>query len=164
MPGDLAILSTAASAVPRSAFPPLAAGFFGLGVGCLVYGPQELFRFPRRSPESDRTMGLWDIWVPGFLQTFAGVLLFVGLDLLDAFGQYAERPLYMAALALVAYGLHWVVLGRTRFLGADPQPHGLVAIPFGVLSAVERGDLRGGRRLARHRHVRRPHARLRPPS
>lgn len=29
-----------------SAFPPLALGFFGLGTGYLIWGPQELFGWP----------------------------------------------------------------------------------------------------------------------
>ena len=32
-----------------SQFPPLALGFFGLGVGYLIWGPQELFGFPAGS-------------------------------------------------------------------------------------------------------------------
>jgi hypothetical protein len=31
---------------PVSAFVPLAVGFFGLGTGYLIYGPQGLFKLP----------------------------------------------------------------------------------------------------------------------
>jgi hypothetical protein len=31
---------------PPSAFVPLAVGFFGLGTGYLIYGPQELLKLP----------------------------------------------------------------------------------------------------------------------
>ena len=37
-----------------SQFPPLALGFFGLGVGYLIWGPQELFGFPGRDERVDR--------------------------------------------------------------------------------------------------------------
>ena len=39
-------------------FVPVVLGFFGLGTGYLIYGPQELFGFPRRDcqrqPKSDQ--------------------------------------------------------------------------------------------------------------
>jgi hypothetical protein len=35
--------------MPQSPFPPIALGFFGLGTGYLIYGPQELLRFSQRS-------------------------------------------------------------------------------------------------------------------
>jgi hypothetical protein len=38
-----------------SAFVPLALGFFGLGVGCLIDGPQELVGFPARERRVDMT-------------------------------------------------------------------------------------------------------------
>ena len=60
-----------------SAFPPLALGFFGLGTGYLIYGPQELFGFPKRDESVDRAMGIWGIWLPGFCQFVAGTMLFL---------------------------------------------------------------------------------------
>jgi hypothetical protein len=44
-------MSTAATVVSfePSAFVPLALGFFGLGTGYLIWGPQELAGFPHRS-------------------------------------------------------------------------------------------------------------------
>lgn len=36
----------------QSAFPPLALGFFGLGTGYLIYGPQELIGYRRATKGS----------------------------------------------------------------------------------------------------------------
>lgn len=136
MPGDLLVVAATSAPPPpvRSMFPPLAVGFFGLGVGYLIYGPQELFGFPRRSPEVDRTTGLWGIWMPGFMQALTGVLLFVALSWFGHFG--TMRPLYMAALAFTAYGVHWFAIGRARYLGSDPRPNGLMAVPFTIISVL----------------------------
>src|SRR3954471_24245395 len=73
-------MSTAATvfSFAPSAFVPLALGFFGLGTGCLIYGPGELLGFPRRDRAVDITTGIWGIWMPGFLQFLTGVILFVG--------------------------------------------------------------------------------------
>jgi hypothetical protein len=38
----------AAISLPQSPFLPIALGFFGLGTGYLIYGPQELLGFPKR--------------------------------------------------------------------------------------------------------------------
>jgi hypothetical protein len=116
-----------------SAFVPLALGFFGLGTGYLIYGPQELAGFPHRDRKVDITTGIWGIWMPGFLQFITGVLLFVGLTWFDSFN---AQPLYMAALAFTAYGVHWWALGLSRTFAGDPRPNALMAIPFMVLSAV----------------------------
>jgi len=116
-----------------SPFVPLALGFFGLGVGYLIYGPEELFRLPKRSRAVDITTGLWGIWMPGFLQFVTGVLLFVGLMW---FHTFREPPLFMAAVAFTAYGVHWWSLGMARALGGDPRPNGFMAIGFTSLSAL----------------------------
>jgi hypothetical protein len=116
-----------------SAFVPLALGFFGLGTGYLIYGPQELLSFPPRDRRVDVTTGIWGIWMPGFLQFVTGVLLFVGLTW---FGSFGEPPLYMAALAFTAYGVHWFALGLGRTFSGDPRPNSLMAIPFMVISAL----------------------------
>jgi hypothetical protein len=116
-----------------SAFIPLAVGFFGLATGYLIYGPEELLKRPLRSRTVDLTTGLWGIWMPGFLQFLTGVYLWVGLAWLETFRQ---PPLYMAALAFTAYGVHWWALGMTRALGGDPRPNGFMAIPFTVLSVL----------------------------
>jgi len=100
---------------------PLALGFFGLGVGYLIYGPQELAGYPPRDRKVDVATGIWGIWMPGFLQFVTGVLLFVGLTW---FGSFNEKPLYMAAVAFTAYGVHWWAIGMGRVLGSDPAPVG----------------------------------------
>ena len=116
-----------------SAFAPLALGFFGLGVGYLIYGPQELVRFPARDRRVDVSTGIWGCLMPGFLQFVTGVLLFVGLTW---FGSFGEPPFYMAAVAFTAYGVHWFAIGLGRTFGGDPRPNALMAIPFMVLSAL----------------------------
>jgi hypothetical protein len=116
-----------------SAFVPLALGFFGLGTGYLIYGPQELLHFPPRDRRVDVTTGIWGVWMPGFLQFVTGVLLFVGLTW---FGSFGEPPLYMAALAFTAYGVHWFAIGLGRSFNGDPRPNALMAIPFMVISAL----------------------------
>jgi hypothetical protein len=128
-------MSSAATVVnfAPSSFVPLALGFFGLGTGYLIYGPQELAGYPQRDRKVDVTTGIWGIWMPGFLQFVTGILLFVGLTWFDSF---TEKPLYMAAVAFTAYGVHWWALGLGRALAGDPRPNAFMAIPFIVLSVV----------------------------
>jgi hypothetical protein len=128
----VSVAATAVSFEP-SAFVPLALGFFGLGTGYLIYGPQELARYPRRDRGVDITTGIWGIWMPGFLQFVTGVLLFVGLSWLDSF---TDKTLYMAAVAFTAYGVHWWAIGMARAFGSDPRPNALMSIPFLVLSVL----------------------------
>jgi hypothetical protein len=116
-----------------SQFPPLALGFFGLGTGYLIWGPQELFGFPPREPSVDRTVGVWGIWLPGFCQFVAGVILFIGLTWFQVFD---EAPLYMAALAFSAFGIHWFALGWNRYQGNDPRPNAGMSVAFVVLSVL----------------------------
>jgi hypothetical protein len=118
---------------PESAFVPIAVGFFGLGVGYLIYGAQELFGLPERSRSVDITTGIWGIWMPGFLQFFTGVYLFAGLSW---FHSFRAPALYTAALAFTAYGVHWFSLGLARALGGDPRPNEFMAIAFIVLSVL----------------------------
>ena len=126
------MLATVVSFAP-STFVPLALGFFGLGTGYLIYGPQELTGSPRRSRPVDVTTGIWGIWMPGFLQFITGVILFVGLTW---FGSFTDKPLYMAAVAFTAYGVHWWAIGMARVFGGDPRPNVLMSIPFLVLSVL----------------------------
>jgi hypothetical protein len=128
-------MSSAATVVnfAPSAFVPLALGFFGLGTGYLIYGPQELAGYPQRDRKVDVTTGIWGVWMPGFLQFVTGVLLFVGLTWFDSFN---SKPLYMAAVAFTAYGVHWWALGLGRLFAGDPRPNAFMAIPFLVLSVV----------------------------
>jgi hypothetical protein len=118
---------------PASAFVPLAVGFFGLGTGYLIYGPEELLGLPERTRSVDLTTGIWGIWMPGFMQFLTGVYLWVGLLWFDSF---RAPTLYMAALAFTAYGVHWFALGLTRALGGDPRPNEFMAVAFTVLSAL----------------------------
>ncbi|MCW2548674.1 MAG: hypothetical protein JWN96_3134 [Mycobacterium sp.] len=116
-----------------STFPPLALGFFGLGTGYLIYGPQELAGWPKRDDRVDRASGVWGIWMPGFCQFVAGIILFIGLTWFQVFKQPA---LYMAALAFTAYGIHWFALGWNRYRGNDPRPNAGMSVAYMVLSAM----------------------------
>lgn len=102
--------------LPVSGFPPLALGFMGLGTGYLIYGIQEFFGYPKRNADNDAATGIWGIWLPGFFQLVAGLFLFAGLTL---FGTFTAGPLYMAALAFTAYGVHWFALGWVRYRGGS---------------------------------------------
>jgi hypothetical protein len=116
-----------------SIFAPVVLGFFGLGTGYLIYGPAELFGFPARSREVDRSMGVWGIFLPGLCQLVTGVILFVGLTWFQVF---KEPPLYMAALAFSAYGIHWFAIGWNRFQGNDVRPNAGMSVAFVVISAL----------------------------
>lgn len=117
----------------ESVFPPLAVGFFGLATGYLIYGAQELFGFPKRDGAVDLATGIWGVWMPGFMQFITGVYLFVGLTW---FGSFRDRPLYMAALAFTAYGVHWWALGMQRALRGDARTNVFMAIAFMAISAL----------------------------
>ncbi|GHH87532.1 hypothetical protein GCM10018793_63680 [Streptomyces sulfonofaciens] len=116
-----------------SAFPPLALGFFGLGTGYLIWGPQELAGWPRRDDRVDRSLGVWGIWMPGLCQFVAGVILFVGLTWFEVF---THPVLYMAALAFSVYGIHWFAIGWNRYRGNDPRPNAGLCVAFMVVSAL----------------------------
>jgi hypothetical protein len=116
-----------------TAFAPVVLGFFGLGTGYLIYGPQELFGFPRRDRSVDRASGIWGIWMPGFCQFVTGVYLFVALTWL---GSLSQPILYTAALAFSAYGIHWFAIGWNRYQGNDARPNGLMSIAFTIISVL----------------------------
>ncbi len=116
-----------------SAFAPLALGFFGLGTGYLIYGPQELLKWPIRNESVDRATGIWGIWLPGFCQFVTGVILFVGLTWFNVF---KDAPLYMAALAFSAYGIHWFAIGYNRFQHADPRPNAGMCVAYTIISVL----------------------------
>jgi hypothetical protein len=120
--------------LPASPFPPLALGFFGLGTGYLIYGPQELFGFPKRDGGVDFGTGMWGIWMPGFCQFLTGTYLFLGLTLFGTFT--AAPPLYMAALAFSAYGVHWFAIGWTRLRQVDPRVNVGMAVAFTAISVL----------------------------
>ena len=117
----------------HSAFAPVVLGFFGLGTGYLIYGPAELFRFPARAPIVDRSLGVWGIFLPGLCQLVTGIILFVGLTWFQVF---TDPPLYMAAVAFSAYGIHWFAIGWNRYQGNDPRPNVGMSVGFLIISAL----------------------------
>jgi hypothetical protein len=119
--------------LPTSPFVPVVVGFFGLGTGYLTYGPQELFGYPKRSEGVDYGTGVWGIWMPGFMQFFAGIYLFAGLTL---FGTFTAKPLYMAALAFTAYGVHWFALGWNRMRRIDARVNIGMSVAFLLISIL----------------------------
>lgn len=116
-----------------SPFVPLALGFFGLGTGYLIYGPQELFGWPKRDERVDGSTGVWGIWLPGFCQFVTGILLFVGLTWFKVF---KDAPLYMAALAFSAYGIHWFAIGYNRYKRHDPRPNAGMCVAYFIISVL----------------------------
>jgi hypothetical protein len=129
---SLTLLSATVS-LPASPFPPLAVGFMGLGTGYLIYGPQELFGYPKRDARVDFATGMWGIWMPGFMQFITGVYLFLGLTL---FGTFTAPVLYMAALAFTAYGVHWFAIGWNRLRQAEARVNFGMAIAFLMISVL----------------------------
>jgi hypothetical protein len=129
---DLSLLQSTVS-LPASPFPPLAVGFMGLGTGYMIYGPQELFGYPKRDERVDFATGMWGIWMPGFLQFITGVYLFLGLTL---FGTFTAPLLYMAALAFTAYGVHWFAIGWNRLHRADPRVNVGMTVAFTLISVL----------------------------
>jgi hypothetical protein len=119
--------------LPASPFPPLALGFMGLGTGYMIYGTQELFGYPKRDERVDFATGMWGIWMPGFLQLITGIYLFTGLAL---FGTFTAAPLYMAALAFTAYGVHWFAIGWNRLRQADPRVNVGMTVAFTAISVL----------------------------
>ena len=128
-----------------SQYVPIAIGFFGLATGYFIWGGQALFGFPKTSPEVNRTMGLWGFWMPGFMQFITGVYLLIGLTWFNVFGK--EAPLYMAALAFTAYGVHWFAMGYRRYVNSSDQPDGWMdgyCLPLSQYSRTLRFPACGG--------------------
>jgi len=121
-------------AFASSDFAPVALGFFGLGTGYLIWGPQELFGYPPRDQAVDRSSGVWGLFMPGLCQVVTGVILFVGLTWFQVFK--GDPALYMAAVAFSAYGIHWFALGWNRFSGHDPRTNAGMGVAFTILSAT----------------------------
>jgi len=119
---------------PPSVYIPIALGFFGLGTGYFVWGGQALFGYPKAAPEMEKTMGMWGFWMPGFMQFVTGIILFIGLTWFPVFTKAA--PLYMAAVAFTAYGIHWFAMAHRRYVGASPMPDAWMAIAFFFLSVL----------------------------
>jgi hypothetical protein len=126
-------LAQAVISLPQSPYPPLAVGFFGLGTGYLIYGPQELFGYPKRDASVDAATGVWGLWMPGFMQFITGIYLFAGLTL---FGTFKAPALYMAALAFTAYGVHWFALGWNRIRRTDPRVNVGMAVAYTLISIL----------------------------
>jgi hypothetical protein len=122
------------TSLPSSTFVPIALGFFGLGTGYLIWGPQELFGFPARDRSVDRSMGVWGIFLPGLCQAVTGIILFVGLTWFQVFRN--DTALYMAAVAFTAYGIHWFALGWNRYQENDARPNLGMSFAFVVLSVL----------------------------
>lgn len=116
-----------------SALVPIALGFFGLGTGYFIVGGTNLFGFPEPNESTNKTLGLWGIWMPGFLQFVTGTYLWIGLTWFDVF---KDPVLYMAALAFTAYGVHWFVLGFKMYRGYDDRPDAWMGIAFGLISLL----------------------------
>jgi hypothetical protein len=117
-----------------SPFVPIAIGFFGLGTGYLIWGGQALTGFPKTSPEVNKSLGLWGFWMQGFMQFLTGIYLLVGLTWFNVFGHAA--PLYMAALAFTAYGIHWFAMAHRRYINSAVELDGWMAIAFLFLSIL----------------------------
>lgn len=122
-----------------STFFPFAVGLFGLGTCYFVWGGQTLFGYPRAVSEpeheqSERTIGLWGIWMGGFMQFITGVWLLTGLTWFPVFTQAPDA--YMAGLAFTAYGVHWFVMGHRRYVGASAAPDAWMSIAYSWLSIV----------------------------
>ena len=109
--------------------PPIAVGFFGLGIGYLVYGGSTFFRLPKEKSEAiNKALGQWGIWMPGFMQFVTGMYLLLGLTIFNAFE--GIPILYMAGLAFTSYGIHWFALGWKKYVGADTTVDGFMEIGF----------------------------------
>ncbi|HEX4650690.1 MAG TPA: hypothetical protein VH250_04220 [Granulicella sp.] len=117
-----------------SPFVPIAIGFFGLATGYLIWGGQALFQFPKTSPEVNKSLGIWGFWMQGFMQFLTGVYLLIGLTWFNVFGHAA--PLYMAALAFTAYGIHWFAMAHRRYINSAIQLDAWMAIAFLFLSML----------------------------
>ncbi|RCW47278.1 hypothetical protein DFQ14_101627 [Halopolyspora algeriensis] len=72
--------------------------------------------------------------MPGVCQIVTGIFLFAGLTLFQVFTY--DAPLYMAALAFSAYGIHWLALGWNRYRQHDPRPNVGMAVAFVILSVL----------------------------
>lgn len=116
-----------------SEFPPLAVGFFGLGTGYFIYFSQELLGWPARNERVNAATGVWGIFMPGLMQLIAGTYLFVGLAW---FHSFRDKPLYAAALAFTAYGVHWFAIGWNRARGLDARPNAGMTAAYTLISAL----------------------------
>lgn len=119
---------------PASTYIPLALAFFGLGTGYLVFGPQELFGFPKKTAETEWTNGWWGVWMPGFCQFVNGTYILVGLTWFHVFK--GNPALYAAGVITTLFGIHWFALGLSRLRQGDSTPNGFMCIAFFLLSTL----------------------------
>jgi hypothetical protein len=119
-----------------SAFVPVALGFFGLATGYFVTGGQALFGYPKpvEGGEGHRTVGLWAMWMSGFMQFLTGISLLIGLTWFQVFT--TTPPLYMAALAFTAFGVHWFAHGYQKYIKSDDGSSAWMSITFFFLSLL----------------------------
>jgi hypothetical protein len=68
------------------------------------------------------------------MQFPTGVYLFLRLTLFGTFT--ASPPLYMAALAFTAYGVHWFALGWIRLRRADARANIGMTVAFLAISVL----------------------------
>lgn len=118
---------------PPSVFVPLALAFFGLGTGYLIFGPQELFGYPQRTPAVDWANGWWGVWMPGFCQFLCGTYILLGLSWFHVF---KGPPLYAAGVITTVFGVHWFALGLARMRQGDTRPGGFMCVPFFLVSLL----------------------------
>lgn len=118
----------------ESTYLPIAIGFFGLGTGYFIWGGQAVFGFPAGKPEVNKTMGMWAFWMPGMMQFVTGIVLLIGLTWFNVFGK--APPLYMAAVAFTAYGIHWFAMAHRRFIESSALPDAWMAIAYFILSVL----------------------------
>ncbi|MGF6767557.1 hypothetical protein P3T18_000027 [Paraburkholderia sp. GAS199] len=113
---------------------PVAIGFFGLATGYIVMGGQALFNYPKSTPEAEKSIAVWALWMAGFMQFLTGIVLIIGLTWFDVFNN--APPLYMAAVAFTAFGVHWFAVAHRRYVGASQTPEGWMAICFAFLAVL----------------------------
>ncbi len=70
----------------------------------------------------------------GAMQLVTGLVLPIGLTWFNIFGKTA--PLYMAAVAFPAYGIHWFAMAHRRFIDSSAQPDAWMAMAYFVLSVL----------------------------
>jgi len=118
----------------QSSFFPFVVGLFGLGTCYFIWGGQGLFGYPKSDANVEKTVGLWGVWMGGFMQFITGVWLFTGLTWFPVFTKAA--PVYMAALAFTAYGVHWFVMGHRRYVHSSAAPDAWMSIAYAWLSII----------------------------
>ena len=71
--------------------------------------------------------------MPGFTQFLTGLILWAYIAM---FHVTLPNPLYMAAVAFTAYGIHWFTLGLNKHFGGDARVDGYMAIAFLWISII----------------------------